>query len=273
MRFIRSITLGLVVLLVLAPSKGRAQSKTQAGWVGVVITTGIGQSNSAGALVFNEYPVIESIDPGSPAERAGLQAGDVILSINSQDLKKNPIPMQSLLVPGNKILFRYKRNDASRSLTVTVAERPVGTSGHTRVSIIGPAPRPGSAERVAIDRQQRVAISERTGSLLPAVTMAPIIRGPGSPSLLIAGAELTQLNDGLREVLRLTGNGVFVVNVAMGTPAGESGLKSGDVIIRVNRQLLESPSELVRIMNFSTEPRLLLDVVRNRKQHSVTLRW
>jgi serine protease Do len=271
MRFIRSIALGLVVLLVLAPSKGRAQSKPQAGWVGLVITTGIGQSTSAGALEFSEYPMVESIDPGSPAERVGLQAGDVILSINSQDLRKNPIP--PLLLPGSRIVVRYKRNDVSRSLTLLVAERPAGTSGHTRVSIIQPAPRPGSAERVAIERQQRVGISDRTGSLLPVGTMVPIIRGPGSPSLAIAGAELTQLNDGLREVLRLTGVGVFVINVGMGSPAGQSGLKSGDVIVRVNRQVLESPGELVRIMSLSPEPMLLLDVVRNRKQHSVTLRW
>ncbi|HEX5577206.1 MAG TPA: PDZ domain-containing protein, partial [Gemmatimonadaceae bacterium] len=99
MRFTRSIALGMVVLAVLAPSKGRAQG-TSSGWIGVVITTGVGQTNSAGALVFNDYPVIESIDPGSPAERAGLRAGDILISLNSQDFRKNPIPLGSLLVPG-----------------------------------------------------------------------------------------------------------------------------------------------------------------------------
>ena len=53
-------------------------------------------------MVFSDYPVIESIDPGSPAEKAGLQAGDILMSINSQDFRKEPIPMNSLLVPGRR---------------------------------------------------------------------------------------------------------------------------------------------------------------------------
>jgi len=269
MRFSGLIAWMLVVVAVLVPTKTRAQGRSPAGWVGVVITTGIGQTNTAGAMVFNDYPVVESIDPGSPAERAGLQSGDIILSLNSQDLRKNPIPMQSLLVPGRKIMFRFKRNDQTRTLSLIVAERPVGTSGHTVVSIIGPAP----AEPATMRTRRNVELLNRTGSLMPAITLAPVIRGPGSPSLVIAGAELTQLNDGLREALRVKGQGVFVVNVALGTPAGEAGLKSGDVIVRVNRVLLESPGELVRMMRFASEPRLQLDVLRNRKKQSLTLRW
>jgi serine protease Do len=268
MRFIRSIAIGLVVVLMLAPSNGKAQNRP-GGWVGIVMTTGIGTSTSSGGMVFNDYPVIESIDPGSPAQRAGFQSGDIILSLNSQDLRKNPIPLQSILVPGQKVVFRYKRDDRERTLTLTVAERPLGTSGHTEVSIIGPVP-----SGPAVRGQREVSISTRTGAIMtPAITLAPVIRGPGSPSILLAGAELTQLNDGLREALRMKGSGVFVVNVAMGTPAGEAGLKSGDVIVRVNRSLLETPSELAHIMRLSPEPLVRLQVVRNNKQHALTLRW
>ena len=106
----------------------------------MLITTGIGQSNGSGALVFNDYPVIESIDPGSPAEKAGLQAGDILLSINKQDFRKNPIPLNSLLVPGQKVVFRYRRDNVARMSTLTVAMRPAGTSSRVQLSIIGPDP-------------------------------------------------------------------------------------------------------------------------------------
>ena len=268
MRFMRSIAMGLVVVLALAPTKGKAQNRP-GGWVGIVMTTGIGTSTSSGGMVFNDYPVVESVDPGSPAQRAGFQSGDIILSLNSQDLRKNPIPLQSILVPGQKVVFRYKRDDRTRTLTLTVAERPVGTSGHTEISIIGPAP-----AGPAVRGRQEVNITTRTGALMsPGITLAPMIRGPGSPSILLAGAELTQLNDGLREALRVKGSGVFVVNVAMGTPAGEAGLKSGDVIVRVNAEKLETPSELAHFMRVSSEPVLRLHVVRGNKQHAVMLRW
>ena len=85
MKFIRSVTVGLATVLALAPLNLAAQTQGPKGWVGVLITTGIGEQNSSGRLVFHDYPVIESIDPGSPAERAGLLKGDVLISINAHD--------------------------------------------------------------------------------------------------------------------------------------------------------------------------------------------
>lgn len=272
MRFKRSIVLGLVVLAVLAPSKGRAQG-TSSGWIGVVITTGVGQTNSAGALVFNDYPVIESIDPGSPAEKAGLQAGDILISINSQDFRKNPIPLGSLLVPGNKVVFRYKRDEVTKTSRLIVAQRPAGTAGHTVMRIIGPAPERAEASRTAQTRTQ-VTLRERAaaGSPLPHVTV-PMIFGAGSPTIGFAGAELTQLNDGLREILKFAGEGLFVINVAIGTPAGASGLKSGDIIIKADREPVQNPGELIRVMRRTTENAMHLEILRNRKARVITLRW
>lgn len=279
MRFTRLFGAGLVVLMSLTPVKGRGQAQPVRGWVGVVITTGIGQANAAGAMVFSDYPVIESIDPGSPAERAGLQAGDMIMSLNSQDLRKNPIPMSSMLQPGQKIVFRYMRNDVTKASTINVVERPVGTSGHFALSVIGPA---ASGQRPTGRLQREAAVRARTevvlrrerapGGVMPTVTV-PIIFGQGTPSIAVAGAELTQLNDGLRDVLQIRGEGVFVINVAMGTPAGAAGLKSGDVIVRADREMVQNPGELLRVMQAATENSLMLQVLRKRKTHSVTLRW
>ena len=274
MQYLRYFAAGLVVVMSLTPVKGRAQSKSS-GWVGVVITTGIGQSNSSGALVFNDYPVIESIDPGSPAEKFGLLAGDILIAINSQDLRSNPIPNMGMLVPGAKVNFKFVRENVTRTTTITVAERPAGTSGHTRYSVIGPAPDQATSMAGA-NRGTRTQITLReraaAGAPFPAVTV-PLVFGAGSPSIAIAGAELTQLNDGLREILKFTGDGVFVINVAVGTPAGSAGLRSGDVIIRAERETVRNPGELVRIMRNVNENALMLHVLRNHKPRTITLRW
>ena len=272
MQGLRWITAGLVVVMSLTPSKGRAQAKPS-GWVGVVITTGIGQSNSAGTLVFSDYPVIESIDPGSPAEKFGLLAGDILIAINSQDLRSNPIPNMGMLVPGARVNFRFVRDNVTRSTTITVAERPAGTTGHTRYSVIGPAPERAEVVRDRALRAQ-VTVRERApgAAPFPAVTV-PLVFGAGSPSIAVAGAELTQLNDGLREILKFTGDGVFVINVAVGTPAGAAGLKSGDVIIRAEREIVRHPGELIRIMRNVHENALMLHVLRNHKPRTITLRW
>lgn len=273
MLYLRWCAFALVVVASLTPSRAKAQTKPS-GWVGVVITTGIGQSNQSGTLVFNDYPVIESIDPGSPAEKFGLMAGDILIAINSQDLRSNPIPNMGMLVPGAKVNFKYVRDNVTRTTTITVAERPAGTSGHTRYSVIGPLPTPDRIESVDVrgDRTGRTQVTIRERGAPFPVTV-PLVLGPGSPSIAVAGAELTGLNDGLRELLKFTGDGVFVINVAVGTPAGSAGLKSGDVIIRAEKETVRNPGELIRIMRTVEHNALMLHVLRNHKPRTVTLRW
>jgi len=267
MRLIRSVC--LAVLLAGAPLTAHAQKEPPKGWLGVLITTGIGEANNRGTLVFNDYPVIESIDPGSPAEKAGLMAGDILISINKQDFKKNPIPLASLLVPGKKVVFRYLRDNIAKTSTMVVGERPAGTSQKLILSIIGPDLRVarGQSEEGLL----RGAGTRMPGT--PRISIPPLVFRTGPASIGVAGAELTQLNDDWRETLNLKGEGILVVNVAMPSIAGEAGLRSGDVITRVEKQLVQNPGELIRFMTQAENNTLLLQILRKQKEQNITLRW
>ncbi len=268
MRLIRSF--GLAALLAGAPLTMHAQKAPPKGWLGVLITTGIGETNASGALVFNDYPVIESIDPGSPAEKAGLMAGDILISINKQDFKKNPIPMGSLLIPGQKVVFRYRRDNVAKTSTMVVAERPAGTSQRLQFSIIGPDPsrtRRARAEEMMLRRAgTRIPVA-------PSVSIAPLVFGTGTPSIAVAGAELTQLNEGLRDAMNVKGDGILVVNVVVPSIAGDAGLRSGDVITRVEKQLVQNPGQLIQLMMQADNNSLLLQILRKQKEQNITLRW
>src|SRR6185295_7668587 len=103
---------------------------------------------------------IESIEPGSPAERAGLEAGDTIIAMNAQDLKKSPLPMAAMIQPGRRVVFRYKRADRVRDVTVTVAQRPIGTSEKLVVTMFDPEPVPGpQMERARGEMMRRERIN------------------------------------------------------------------------------------------------------------------
>ena len=54
---------------------------------------------------------------------------------------------------------------------------------------------------------------------------------------MIAGALMTQLNDDMKDALSVKGNGLFVINVESGSRAGVAGLKSGDVILKADKEL------------------------------------
>ncbi len=281
MRKARSIMLGGAALLLLAPTATHAQREAQRepsrGWVGVAYTTS-GQTDRGGLLVFSDYPVIESIEPSSPAQRAGLAAGDTILAMNSQDLRRSPLPMTSMIQPGQKIVFRFKRNDSVREVTVTVAPRPSGTSGSLSLTLIeqsaaaagerveGVSPTSARGERGRVEVRARIPGP-------PAVTIAPLVFGFGPRTLGVAGAELTGLNTDLGSAIGISSRGIFVVNVALGTPAKESGLRSGDVIIKADASPVGDPGELIRVMRAATDNSIRLRIVRSKKPQTITLRW
>jgi S1-C subfamily serine protease len=77
--------------------------------------------NSAG----EEVPAIE---PGSPAEAAGLQDGDVVLVIEGQTIDPEH-PLDALLVsyrPGQTISITIQRDGQEMDVEVTLGTRPDG---------------------------------------------------------------------------------------------------------------------------------------------------
>jgi serine protease Do len=69
--------------------------------------------------------VLEYIEPGSPAEKAGLKGGDVITSVNGKTIKTgndlvNPIAEAAI---GTKMKLTYVRDRTQKEATVTVEDR------------------------------------------------------------------------------------------------------------------------------------------------------
>ncbi len=69
---------------------------------------------------------ITDVTTGTPAQQAGLQQGDIITSLDGQDINQdNPFP--TLLYqhqPGDKIELTFVRGNETRTTDVTLAERP-----------------------------------------------------------------------------------------------------------------------------------------------------
>ena len=101
---------------------------------GKVIRGSIGvtfqEENSVNPVLMRELGapygiVIEAVEPGSPADKVGLQAGDVISSVNGQPVHTgadlvNPIAQTPI---GQSVQIHYVRNKEAKDVTLTVADR------------------------------------------------------------------------------------------------------------------------------------------------------
>lgn len=89
------------------------------GWTGFSIRFAM-TMGPAGAS--NEQPlVIGTVAAGSPAERAGLAPGDVILEVDGRDARA---PGAMRLRPGIRYTFRIRRGDQEREVALVPIPHP-----------------------------------------------------------------------------------------------------------------------------------------------------
>ncbi len=87
------------------------------------LTTASGGDNGAGALIYkNEESV--AVAAGSPAEKAGLKEGDIIISIDNIELdkKNNLTDLVSKYLPGDVIIVNYLRDGIKKEAEIKLAE-------------------------------------------------------------------------------------------------------------------------------------------------------
>src|SRR3954470_15443970 len=95
------------------------------GWFGVRVSDEA-IFNESGAAFFDRYPVVSAVEPNSPAARAGVRPGDVMLTFNSHDMRGSALKMSDWLKPGAPFELRLRRNDAVRMVRGVLARRPEG---------------------------------------------------------------------------------------------------------------------------------------------------
>ncbi len=188
-------------------------------WLGVVIQPVTPDVAKAFGLTEAKGALVGDVTANTPASRAGIEKGDVILQLNGQpidssrDLQLKIAPM----TPGTTVRLQVFRNGASREISVTLGEMPSqaaqsgGQSGESQNALEG------------------VSVEDLTSD---------IARQLGLP----VGTK-----------------GVVVDNVAQGSPADDAGLQRGDVIEQVNRKPVQTAAQFqAALRQAGNQPILLL---------------
>lgn len=301
MRHQRLVRLLTVLALLAAGGVAQAQERAAArrAWLGISYRTTA--EGAAGART-----VIDDVHPDSPAERAGLQPGDVIVRWDGRTDVEQALRTPPVLEPGDTVRLRVRRgNDRDRDVVVVAAERPsrvvdVRREGRDRTIRVVPD---------AVEREIRVyadSLARRTVEVHRRVqemlrdSLAPRLRelarempeirirtrdgADGEQETVelfdlgrrsVAGAELTEMNPELASYFG-TDQGALVLRVAPETPAARAGLQPGDVVLRADGAAVSSAVDLRRalVATPDREPREIeLEVLRKGKRQEMRLRW
>lgn len=264
------------------------QSPMVSGWIGIVVSgapTQIRVENNEMFLRYLIYPEIASVDPSSPAQRAGLAPGDTLMAYNGRDVRREEISMTRLLVPKVTVNVRVRRDGKVKDVPVIVADAPAKIKrrreDEMRDVVAAPlmafTPAPPGTPAPAAPPSSRLyfpTLPPRKGfGSTPVVASVPPVFGLAPSG--VAGAEMVTVSESMKRNLDLPA-GVFVTMVPVGSPAQESGLQEGDVILRVGQQAVTMEHqlrELVRRAVEDGERSVTLDVRRGKERRTLTLRW
>ena len=262
-----------------------ARTATPDGWLGIHYVCEIETWSKNGELFVKHsgYPLVAAVEPGSPAYRAGIEAGDTIIAYNGEDLDGRVFSLTKLLKPGSKLSVRIHRAKGSYDIPVVVARRAryapdVGAiAPRVRVEIDSVT---GLAQRMVIRRSETprsMTIVTDAGTPTPALPALPAAPAAApfvvwSTTTALAGAELARVTPDLGESFGVR-QGVLVLSVGANTPAARAGLRGGDVITRVDGNDVDTPREFQRSLQNASDDAVKLTIVRKRKTIEVKMGW
>jgi len=181
------------------------------------VSTELGLSVSNGALV-------RDVMPGTPANAAGIQPGDVIVQFNGTQIlgERQLRILTSQTKPDTRVVLKVARGRETSSFEVALSELPESDIPETG------APAPSFTNPF-----EGVQITDIDSAIRRRFRISNRILG------------------------------VFVVNVEEDTVAWRKGLRPGNVILEINRVQVTSTREAQTLVRQITEPQILLRVWRS----------
>jgi serine protease Do len=185
----------------------KSSGKAAHGWLGVQIQDVTRQLAESFGMKKPQGALVSKVIPNSPAEKAGLQIGDIITEFNGHPIE-------------------------------TSAELP---------PMVGMTPINESAKLTIIRQGETETIDFKVGLLPDQEQSKPVVKAEAKPTNKL-GIAVADITDEQRESLENVKNGVLVQEVESGS-AADAGIQPGDVILRIQNNVIRNVSDFDKIVN------------------------
>ena len=212
---------------------------------------------------------VKSVDPDSPAAKAGLQVSDVVLEYNGERIEGTEqfVRLVHETPADRQVKLVVWRNGANKTLTATIGHRLEhftlrGDDGGDFTIEIPPVPpmpnMPNMPNMPEIPK-------------MPEIPEIPAMPEMGYLRNGLLGIEGESLGSQLATFFGVQ-EGVLVRAVVQGSPAEKAGMKAGDVIVKIDGETVSNTREIRSLMRGARRKDTVpVVIVRDKKQMTLNV--
>ncbi len=177
--------------------------------------------------------IISEVTPDSPAERAGLKAGDVITKIDNTEIRDSRHLLLTIgqLTPESQATVEYLRDGKKATVRAKLAHRP----------------------------DQAVAGVE--------------LQNEGKEVGVLNGVGVGELTPQMRDQLQLPARvrGALITSIEPDSPSAKQGLREGDIIMELDKKAVSDADEAVKLSEEIKGPKVLVLIWRNGRTRYLSI--
>jgi len=223
---------------------------------------------------------VEKVSENSPAAAAGIQAGDVIVKFNGEEVTsaRKLTRLIGEVDPDHQARVTVLRNGSEQEITATLAKRPMPKFAEGNFNF--PVAPNGSFDLKDLPQMRD----------MPNLKDMPDFKSmsPGEPHVFTLpngegrsftwrsgegrsiGVGITPLTKQLASHFGVEG-GALVNDVRENSPAARAGLKAGDIIVEADGKAVRSQFDLIKSINDKKDGSVQITVVRNGKRQTMSV--